>query len=333
MGTFSIIICTYNPTQELFQEVIESVSKLIIPEGHGVECCIVDNNSTTPVNDLPYVKSFTTRYSWARVINETKQGQTAARIAGVKATTNPIIVFFDDDNRPDKNYLVHLVSLLNEYPQVGAWGPGRVAVQFTEQVSDWVQSRKFLFQERNNETIAFGNEQHWTSYYPPGTGQVVKREVLEQYIQHAESGLSRITGRKGNSLVCGEDAQIVYTAVKNGYSAGISPGLIVEHLIPRKRTEIGYIKRLQYNIMATGAIANVEIFPNQKEFYYENIRSKSAIITSLIRIIGSNLLSRSADTFQMHSAMYLGKLAGSYEVVSGRVPLWLTLLAKVLKLN
>ncbi|GAB2528247.1 glycosyltransferase [Spirosoma aerophilum] len=333
MGTFSIIICTYNPTQALFQEVIESVSNLVIPEGHGVECCIVDNNSTTPVKDLPFIKSFVSKYDWVRVVTETKQGLSAARTTGIKSTKNPIVVFFDDDNKPEPAYLVHLVTLLEKYPQVGVWGPGRIAVEFTEQVSDWVKSRKFLFQERNNETIAFGNEQHWTSYYPPGTGQVVKREVLEHYINMVERGESSITGRKGKALSSGEDAQIVYTAIKHGYSAGVSPDLIVKHLIPRKRTEIGYIKRLQYNIMASGAIANVEIFPNQKAFYYENIRSKSAIALSLIRIIGSNVRSMSADTFQMHSAVYLGKLAGSYEVVSGRVPLWINVLAKVLKLK
>lgn len=329
----AIVVCTYNPNQTTFERVIESISKLSIPENYSVEYCIVDNNSNISIDEILFVQDFLKKFSNAKVIIEKKQGLSFARMAGVKTTTAPVIVFFDDDNIPDVSFIENLKKLIQDYPQVAVWGPGIVKVEFTQKVDNWINSYKWMFQERNNINVEFGNEHHWTTYYPPGTGQVVKRNILELYNQLLDKNILTITDRKGKSLDSGGDAQIVYMAVKNGYHAGVSPDLILTHLIDKKRTDTSYAKRLLFSIMYSGAVANVEIFPEQKDYYYSYIKSSKTIILKLVKIIGSSIRDKSVINFNMNSAFYLGELAGSYRVTKGKLPTWLSIFIKVLKLK
>ncbi len=325
MPDISIVICTYNPSPLIFKRVLDSVAALIIPLNCPIECCLVDNNSQPPLNEIDYIRSFLAATPWARVVVETTQGISAARRMGVKATSAPVIVFLDDDNQPDPNYIANLADLLRQYPQVGIWGPGRVQVEFMETVDAWVEANKWIHQERDVDSVTFGREHYWTPHHPAGTGHVVRRSIMLQYNHLVDGNAISLTGRTGKSLASGEDAQIVYTAIKCGYDVGISPGLVIHHLIPKKRTQISYVKKLLYNIIASGAVANIEIFPDQKDRYYGKISSSRQILISLIRIIGSSVRARSLTMFQMHSSSYLGHLAGSYQVIRGKQPLWLSL--------
>ena len=329
----ALVICTYNPAPASFRRVLESVAALSIPPGYSVECCLVDNNSSPPISQTTYIQEFLTKTPWATLIIETTQGLAAARQAGTEATSAPLLVFLDDDNQPDLDYLANLPRLLQQYPQVGVWGPGRIRVEFMEAVETWVEANKWLFQERTSDVIAFGLEPHWTTHHPAGTGLVVRRDVMQYYKELVDANVLTLTGRSGKRLTSGEDAQIVYTAVKHGYYVGISPDLTIHHLIPKQRTHIRYVKKLLYSIMSSGAVANVEIFPDQKAYYHANIRSGRTIAINLIKIVGSSIRDRSLTLFQMHSGSYLGRLAGSYEVVSGKLPYWLSLSVRLLKLQ
>jgi glycosyltransferase involved in cell wall biosynthesis len=52
MLSISILICTYNPDEQIFRRTLKSVESLILREDIPVECIIVDNNSTLPVSQL-----------------------------------------------------------------------------------------------------------------------------------------------------------------------------------------------------------------------------------------------------------------------------------------
>lgn len=333
MHNVAVVICTYNPNTDTFKKVISAISELIVPQNISVEYCIVDNNNNTLISDLPFIKSLINKVDNAKVICEKKQGLSFARMAGVNATSAPAIVFFDDDNAPEPHFITNLLTLLKEHPEVGVWGPGKVTVKFSEKVDPWISSYKWLFQERDNKKVEFGKEQRWTTYYPPGTGQVVKRDILQHYIYLLENNLVSLTDRKGNNLSSGGDAQIVYTAIKLGYCAGISPGLVVNHLIDKKRTDINYVKKLTFSIMATGATSNVEIFPEQKSFYALLIKSQPQIFFKLFSIAGSSIRDRSAINFKINTAFYLGQIASSYQVCKGYLPAWLSFFIKILKLQ
>ena len=119
----SVIIPTYNQEERLLSLALDSVEKLQ-RDGMQVECLIVDNNSPTPACDVEAVKQFLQRCPWAKLVVETQQGLTHARIAGIQQTTGAIVLFVDDDNVLTPGYLKTCQSLFERMPHVGVWEPG-----------------------------------------------------------------------------------------------------------------------------------------------------------------------------------------------------------------
>lgn len=153
---FSLLVCTYNPSEQVFRRTLKSIESLVIPVDTQIECIIVDNNSSTPVIQLDYVQEFIQYCPWAKVIKETQQGLIFARIAAFQAAKNSIIVFVDD-NEVSSLYLKELVDLFVKYPSVAAWGPGNVRVELMEGVSDWFSSNcKRFFQEKHIKYTEYG---------------------------------------------------------------------------------------------------------------------------------------------------------------------------------
>jgi hypothetical protein len=75
-----------------------------------------------------------------------------------------------------------------------------------------------------------------------------------------ERGEFSAVGRKGNELSSGEDSQIVWSAVKRGICAGTAPQLKLIHIIPRKRTGLNYLRKLNFNIAYSFYKGQYEIF-------------------------------------------------------------------------
>jgi len=218
MPDIALIICTYNPMPSSFRRVLDSVATLTIPPGCTVECCLVDNNSQPALASIDYVQDFLAKTPWANIIIETTQSAAVARRTGMAATTAPVLLLLDDDNQLEAGYVTNAIRLLRQYPEVGVWGPGRVRVEFTEAVETWVEANKWLYQERDTPAVAYGREPHWTDYHPPGTGQVIRRDVMMHYKELADTNATTLMGRTGKSLSSGEDAQVVYTAIKQGHA-------------------------------------------------------------------------------------------------------------------
>jgi hypothetical protein len=60
-----------------------------------------------------------------------------------------------------------------------------------------------------------------------------------------------ISGRRGRSLLSGDDVDISYTACEAGFGMGVFPELKLTHLIPRERVSEDYLLRLFEGILAS----------------------------------------------------------------------------------
>ncbi|NMG05955.1 glycosyltransferase [Brasilonema sp. UFV-L1] len=312
----AIIICTFNPEQHIFSRVLKAVENLEIKDMF-LECVIVDNNSATPVTEITCVRHFLEKCRWAKVITESQQGLSFARITGVKLTTAPIIVFFDDDNEPAPDYLQAIKNCLDKHHCIAALGPGKVTVEFLEPVSDWFEKNcSKHFQERNTEYTQYGCvPATWTDFYPFGTGLVVKREVFEKYYQAFQLGKLASTGRKGNNLSSGEDIQIVWEAVKMGLAAGVSPDLKIKHLIPGKRATLKYIRRLTFGTASSYMPALIGSFPSEKEKALAAIPSNKTILHNIFKIIRRRIFKFQYKLLLIDLAHYVGEVVGTLRSV------------------
>ena len=57
MIDYSVVICTYNPDEEIFKRclaAVECLDKTLLK----IEILLIDNNSTTPIGTLECVKNF-----------------------------------------------------------------------------------------------------------------------------------------------------------------------------------------------------------------------------------------------------------------------------------
>lgn len=254
---FSIITCTYNPNRVIFERLIQSVCNLTIPENTLFEWIIVDNNSQKPieyqfqkVNEIPFVN----------IIRETRQGLTYARITGIKNAKYNWIVFFDDDNEPSRDYLIEAEKIIQSNNLIACWGPGKIEVIFQNK-NKWIEKYRYIYQERTIDGIKIHNAKEWQEWYPQGTGQISKKEVLIDYIKKVEAGIYSLSDRQGKSLSSGGDVQIVMNAIKMGYLVGISGSLKLCHNIEKNKATFRYLFRLIYGMASSAILAQVQVFP------------------------------------------------------------------------
>lgn len=318
----SILICTYNPDEQIFKRTLNSVASLNLPADLQIECIIIDNNSPIPIVELAYVQEFLDRCHWARVIAEKQQGLTYARIAGIEASSNSIGVFIDDDNEVVPTYIETVIDLFTKYNSVGAWGPGHVNVEFMSAVSDWFRDNfQTVFQKRHVRFNEYGYvPETWMSFYPFGTGLCVRRDILEKYRSEVKNGNLSSSGRKGEALSSGEDIQLVWEGIKMGLAAGVSPALSLNHLIPANRSTLVYVKRLNFGTAASCLPCQYSSFPDLKSVDISAPATTIDIILVLIKTTIKYFIKFKLNLLVTDLAIYLGSVYGRYQVCQKHNP-------------
>jgi glycosyltransferase involved in cell wall biosynthesis len=321
---FSIIICAYNPKNYLLDRLLNSIISFDkLSPFH--EVIIVDNNSKPTLSENNYINKFLKCKANSQIIVETKAGLTAARIAGIKKSKYDWIVFFDDDNVPDVNYLLQAKILINNHPQVGAWGPGQLTVSYINcQDTKFLKKVKWLFQERHyNETFFENNTIEGSEYYPFGTGMIIRKEALDEYKSRVETGRYTMSDRNGKSLMSAGDTQILFTSLQMGYYAGSSNLLKLVHLIDATKAKHMYAVKLIYALNSSQLKAYQEVF-------YESIQkvdkfSNNAVIKNMYSALRLYKMHKDKYTLLMFMSKKLGELNARIIAYGLRKPFLLNL--------
>jgi len=230
----SVIIPTYNPSYPVLTKAIDGLKSQTIASADW-ELIIIDNNSSPAVTfDLDWKPG-------ARIIREATPGLTQARLAGFANSTGEIIVMVDDDNVLAANYLENVRLLFAENEKVGAAG-GKSIPRFESAPPPWLSAffdNLALRDLGENATVS-----SWKNAYPEnapiGAGMALRRVALNTYINK----IHLIRDRTPGSLGSGGDNDMVIEIAKSGWEIGYFPVLLLEHLIPKNRTEVAYLSRL-----------------------------------------------------------------------------------------
>ena len=247
----SVFICTYNPNYLNLKLTVDTVLKQNFQKEW--EFCIIDNNSQNPVSEIDYIKEHN-----IKVVVEKKQGLTAARGCATNIAAGEILVFIDDDNLIDENYLT-AVDILFEQRDLGIVS-GSILPQYESMPRPWfvgfessIAVKDFSYLTEN----VFFNEPTYTTYFPIGAGMSVRRGLIEEYYhKHLLSPDNYIEGRKGNELSSAEDIDIAYFALHRGFMIGVSPKLKMHHIIPAFRVTYEYILKLSLASMKSTYYVN-----------------------------------------------------------------------------
>lgn len=252
MPSLTVIVCTYNPDENVLKECLDAIataSDLFKPH----EILLIDNNSPKPISGIHYMPDFLSRTK-ARVIREERQGLTYARMRGINDSSGELILFIDDDNFIDKNYFAAAVSISEKYPFIGSYS-GRVTLVYDKEPEKWTTKYRGMLIERNFK----GN--HWSNLYfnndtmPSGAGMCITREVGQEYVRLFNEGKRNfILDRSKGSLLSGGDNDLAMCACDIGKGMGLFEDLHLRHYIPPSRFTLDYLSRLAYGIYYSFAV-------------------------------------------------------------------------------
>jgi glycosyltransferase involved in cell wall biosynthesis len=302
----SVVICAHNPRADYFARVLDGLRNQTLPLDKW-ELLIVDNGSRLP---LPSSWDI----SWhpnARHLFESELGLSFARHRGIQEASAGLIIFVDDDNVLDETYVAEATKIKQEWPSLGAWGAGSIRGDFevepAESFRSWLPVRELTAPRWSNlaGSRLFGDSPE--DAIPWGAGLCVRKEVAIAYRQFCDQSSIQITGRKGASLIAGEDTEICFVCCGHGLGVGVFPELKLTHLIPRHRVSEDYIVRFAEGTCLSNFLLH---------YKWEHIIPQSPFrIKTMLTVLKSILLYRGVD--RKVRLAWVRALAKAYRIIEG----------------
>lgn len=235
----TVIICCYNSASRI-RPTLEHLSKQKQKNGLIFEVLLVDNNSKDNTSEIASEiwKSFNKKINLT-VVSEIEIGLSHARKKGIKSSNGDLLVFCDDDNWLEENYLQIAFDFMNENPKVGVLGGNSTAISSVE-FPNWFSTYQeyYAVGVQNIESSIINNRG-----YVWGAGMVVRRNDL---LNIFDSGfVSLLTDRNGNDLSSGGDSEICSWFLIIGKDLYYNEDLIFKHFIEPSRLSKEYFERLK----------------------------------------------------------------------------------------
>ena len=235
----SVIICTHNPRRDHLNRMLASLQAQTYHTDNW-ELVLIDNASNPPLEEELDL-------SWhpkARIISEPTLGILPARVRGIQEAQADLLLFVDDDNLLEPNYLETALEIGETHPFLGCWG-GQLIPEFEETPPDWIDRFKLLLACVEIPRDRWSNFTHDYSVLPPTAGMCLRREIAEEFIRLVETDSRRqLLGRRGKKgLTNCEDTDLALTACDLGFGNGQFVRLKLTHLIPASRLDRDYVLR------------------------------------------------------------------------------------------
>lgn len=236
----SVIICTYNRSQYIYN-VLKSIAEgTLSPESY--EIVVVNNNSTdlTKEEINRFVKDFPQIN--LRQCFERHLGLSYARNRGISEADGDILVYVDDDAVVNREYLETYNRFFESHPDVFAAGGPIIPKYEGCQEPEWMtyHLRRLL-----TAYLYFGDkEKVFPGENYPGGGNAAYRKVVFEKVGLYNPSL----GRKGESLNGGEEKDIFRKMTNLDMKFYYLPGATLYHIITERRLNDDYFNRLTLSI-------------------------------------------------------------------------------------
>jgi len=237
----SVVICAHNPRPDFLRRVLDALKEQQLPQEHW-EVLLIDNASKQPL-------AASADLSWhphARHVRENELGLTAARLRGIKESNGGLLVFVDDDNVLQSNYLPECLALSKNYPFIGAMG-GQVIPEYEVPPGEDIKPFLHYLLIRKFDEAKWSNLLNFHATSPCGAGMCIRREVVNAYSQLVAADPRRKElDRKGDCIFAGGDSDMALCSRRVGLGTGIFPTLRLIHLIPQTRLTQNFFLKAAY---------------------------------------------------------------------------------------
>lgn len=237
----SIIICCFNSAKHLI-DLLPHLEKLDRKD-LALEIIVVDNLSTD--STFPLAETFfKSSQVKGRVLKESIPGLSFARKKGVLGAAYNLVLFCDDDNFFEFDYLQYGYKLFANNSKVGCLG-GLGIPEINLKLPNWF--------EEFGSSYAVGSLGKMDGIQPIGSihygaGLFFRTEVLNKFYQRRID--SSLTDRKGKVLSSGGDSELCLAIQLEGYKLAYSPDLKFVHKIDSGRLKKSYYLKLRKGILS-----------------------------------------------------------------------------------
>ena len=180
------------------------------------ELLLIDNASfehLEPVWDISWHPN-------ARHVRENELGLAHARECGMREAAAEILVFVDDDNVLNSDYLSEVVKIGRKWPRLGIWGSNSISGEFEFPPPSNVLAYLPYLALRDAGTVCWSNVATCRQALPCGAGLCVRSDVAKAYLQVWDRSSIKITGRRGTSLQGGRGSRNGTCSMRFGMGYG-----------------------------------------------------------------------------------------------------------------
>lgn len=239
----SVIICCYNSASRI-TETLKHLCKQKTGDSIPWEVIVINNASsddTVSVAQSAWEKNLgSTNF---KIVDQPIPGLSSARNKGIEVSAYEILIFCDDDNHFDSDYVAISFELMNKHQDVGIIG-GWIKPRLLANPGDWIDD--FY------SALAIGKQAEDNGYvdWVFGAGMVFRKKIFRELkSRNIKLLLSDRIGKKQSS---GGDAEMCQLTRFIGYKIYFSRQLVLHHQIEGNRlTKKSFIRSNLENFHAT----------------------------------------------------------------------------------
>lgn len=231
----SIIICCYNSALRIGQ----TLQHIADQKTSDLSCEVIIVNNASTDNTVDVAKLFWANFNNNKIsfncVHEPTPGLSYARGNGVENANFEYVIFCDDDNWLDQDYVQNVFDLFESNPDVAILGGiGTAVFENASLKPEWFNQFYHGY--------AVGPQSEKTSYLNGvyGAGMAIRKTIWNKIMEMP----LLLTGRKGNTLTAGDDAEICLRTRLFNFKILYSPKLKFQHYLLKSRLTWDYLKKL-----------------------------------------------------------------------------------------
>ncbi len=281
----SVILCCYNSSPRL-PETLKHLAMQRLPDRFQWEVILVNNASTdrTAEEALEIWTRLRQTSTRLRIVDESRAGQQNARLTGARQAAFDLLLFCDDDNWLDADYLHHAEKTMRLHRDTGAAGGQNLPVTNASQYPDWFEE----YQDKYALGIPADNSGDISSRgFLLGAGMVTRAALfLEMY---DEKFPSLLKGRKADNLSTGDDFEYCKRLLLRDWHLYFEKEMKLRHFIPGERLSITYRDKLMRGIEQAGTVINEYDLAVKIRNRYKNKNRLRLLLLAPFRILMTRL--------------------------------------------
>jgi glycosyltransferase involved in cell wall biosynthesis len=231
--TVTVAICTWNRAA-LLQPTLETLTRLTVPANVDWEVIVVNNRCTDHTDEV--IAAFTSRLPLRRVVQPV-QGHSHARNMAIEEARGEYIAWIDDDVLVDGEWLAQM-CLAFERHRDSVFFAGPVRPWFETPPPDWIRA---LQDELSGVLVCVDHGPQERMLNPKesifGANMAVRRDIAASF------AFNVALGRRGESLVGGDDTDFRKRLAEAGHEVRWVPTARVDHFVPASRMTKAYVRR------------------------------------------------------------------------------------------